>query len=42
MIKENTSLLMRGLLIVLMGLGLSAQQISAQCALRACLGIFNG
>ncbi len=33
MIKENTSLLMRGLLIVLMGLGLSAQQISAQCAL---------
>ncbi len=33
MIKENTSLLMRGLLIVLMGLGLSAQQISAQCAI---------
>ncbi|MCC6282133.1 MAG: proprotein convertase P-domain-containing protein, partial [Saprospiraceae bacterium] len=33
MIKENTSLLMRGLLIVLFGLGLSAQQISAQdCA----------
>ena len=33
MIKENTSLLMRGLLLVLLGLGLSAQQLSAQCAL---------
>ncbi|MCA0239181.1 MAG: proprotein convertase P-domain-containing protein, partial [Bacteroidetes bacterium] len=34
MIKENTSLLMRGLLLLLVGLGLSTQQLSAQgCAI---------
>ena len=33
MIKENTFLLIRGMLVILMGLGLSVQQISAQCAI---------